>query len=370
MSDPFPIPPIPALSRAVQPLANRLGLVAFPLHVHEVVIGALFYTVVQRVVSPALSNRLCPHIYGPMSRGKRLNWDAHVVSLVQSLLINFLALRCIATDEVRRNMDGDWKERIWGYDPHAAMVAALACGYFVWDFAITLGNLHLFGLGLLAHASSALMVFSFGFRPFLNYYGCTFILYELSTPFLNAHWFFDKLNMTGTRPQLYNGIALIATFFSCRLIYGVYMSAWVYHDMWRALSDGPTPAWVAHNPASGNPPAVRAYAAGADAIPRWLFVLYVGSNLILNSLNVHWFFKMISAVRKRFEPGAAAPAATAQPVAAKSASQQQQQQGDTVAATTGVDTKGRDGGGDDDEVRLRTVADLLTKVDDDLTEIQ
>jgi hypothetical protein len=36
-------------------------------------------------------------------------------------------------------------------------------------------------------------------HPFANYYGLNFILYEISTPFLNIHWFFDKLNMTGSR---------------------------------------------------------------------------------------------------------------------------------------------------------------------------
>ena len=42
-------------------------------------------------------------------------------------------------------------------------------------------------------------------RPFVNYYAPTFILYELSSPFLNIHWFCDKLNMTGSKIQLYNG---------------------------------------------------------------------------------------------------------------------------------------------------------------------
>lgn len=301
MKDVFPIPPIPALSRAIQPMADYLGFEILPLHIHEILIAALFYTFVQLVVSPILSNIFFPQVYGAMSRSKKLNWDVHVVSLVQSLLINGLALWCMFNDEERTNMDNDWKERIWGYIGTPAMVAALACGYFLWDLIITLLNLNIFGLGLLAHAVSALAVFSFGFRPFLNYYSCNFILYELSTPFLNFHWFFDKLNMTGSRAQLYNGLALIATFFSCRLVYGMYMSTWVYRDMWNAVWEGPTTEWI-NNPDAANGVAVRAYAAGANTIPMWLFVLYVSSNVCLNSLNVHWFFKMISAVRKRFEP--------------------------------------------------------------------
>lgn len=126
--------------------------------------------------------------------------------------------------------------------------------------------------------------------------------------------------MTGSRAQLYNGIALLGTFFSCRLIYGTYMSAWVYRDMWNALWDGPTPAWV-NNPAARNDAAIRAVAANAGPIPLWLFVLYIASNITLNSLNVYWFFKMITAVRKRFVPastqkGQEAPVHAAAPAAA------------------------------------------------------
>lgn len=76
-------------------------------------------------------------------------------------------------------------------------------------------------------------------RPFLNYYASVFILYELSTPFLNIHWFFDKLGMTGSKAQLYNGIILLVTFFTSRLIWGVGQSFMVWYDMYRAISVGP-----------------------------------------------------------------------------------------------------------------------------------
>ena len=163
MKDVFPIQPIPALSRAIQPVADLLGLDILPLHIHEILLAALFYTGVQVVVSPLVSNYFVPHIYGPMNRAKKANWDSHVVSLVQSLLINTLALWCMYADQERRNMDNDWKERIFGYIGAPAMVSALACGYFLWDLVITLLNFDVFGPGLLAHAVSALTVFSFGF---------------------------------------------------------------------------------------------------------------------------------------------------------------------------------------------------------------
>lgn len=63
-----------------------------------------------------------------------------------------------------------------------------------------------------------------------------FILYEISTPFLNIHWFFDKLNMTGSRVQLYNGVVLLMTFLGGRVLWGNYQSICIYSDLWKALN--------------------------------------------------------------------------------------------------------------------------------------
>ncbi|KAI1350174.1 TLC domain-containing protein [Xylaria sp. FL0043] len=303
MKDPFPIPPIPALSTAVQPWADYFDLPTLPLHVHEIVIIAAFYEFVRSVVSPVLSSRLFPAQYGALSKSKKLNWDVHVVSLVQSTTINALALWVMYADEERRQMD--WQERLWGYTGGSAMIQGLAAGYFLWDLFVTAANVNIFGLGMLAHAVSALLVYSFGFRPFLNYYSTTFILWELSSPFLNIHWFFDKLGMTGSRAQLYNGLVLIGTFFSCRLVWGTYQSVLVYRDLFAGVREGPY-ALLAEKAGISDFPERYAetmqFANSSTGVPLWLAVIYVGSNLTLNSLNFYWFFKMIEAVRKRFDP--------------------------------------------------------------------
>ncbi len=329
MRDPFPIPPIPALSRAVQPLADALSMPTLPLHIHEVLGAALLYTFIQTVVSPVLSARLFPRFYPANHRSKKANWDTHVVSLAQSLLINALALWVMWVDDERREFD--YEHRVWGYTGACGLVQALAAGYFVWDLGITLLNFDIFGLGLLAHAVSALAVYTFGFvrprppspplflsqlttnisacqRPYLNYYSPIFILYELSTPFLNIHWFFDKLGMTGSRPQLYNGIALLVTFFLCRLVWGTWQSAVVYGDMWKSLSRPPSAAYLAAASAADstdphlNPMAFVAGQGDVPPVPVWLTLVYLASNLVLNALNWYWFVKMVAAVRKRFEP--------------------------------------------------------------------
>ena len=118
------------------------------------------------------------------------------------------------------------------------------------------------------------------------------MLYELSTPFLNIHWFFDKLGMTGTKAQLYNGIALLTIFFCCRLVWGAYSSFNIYMDVWNAIRLGGMSKMETD---------VEMMRFGEDrSLPMWLVVLYMGGHVTLQALNVFWFGKMIAAVKKRF----------------------------------------------------------------------
>lgn len=81
--------------------------------------------------------------------------------MVQSCLINTLAIWVMFVDTEMSNME--WEERIWGYTGGAGFIQALAAGYFLWDLVVTSINLDVFGLGTLAHAIAALLVYSLGF---------------------------------------------------------------------------------------------------------------------------------------------------------------------------------------------------------------
>lgn len=100
--------------------------------------------------------------------------------------------------------------------------------------------------------------------------------------------------MTGTRAQLYNGILLLSSFFTCRLVFGTYQSYCVMGDLWRA-TQLPLSAQKIGSP-------VMAFVEEGTTVPVWAALSYLSSNLTLNFLNFYWFFKMVRAVRKRFEP--------------------------------------------------------------------
>lgn len=123
--------------------------------------------------------------------------------------------------------------------------------------------------------------------------------------------------MTGSKAQLYNGIMLLFTFFSCRLVWGTYQSVRVYQDVWKAINHKPLASSI-HLDALNNGTAAGMDAAagnsavpldtgvmrfaGEEYVPLWLAFTYLGSNIVLNTLNFYWFGKMIETVRKRFQP--------------------------------------------------------------------
>ena len=174
MHDPFPIAPPEALANLIRPYSDRLGLYTLPLHFHELAFAFTLYHVTNKYVAPILSRRLFPSTYASFNARTKLNWDVHIVSFVQSTLINVLALWVIFTDSERADMN--WQGRIWGYTGASGLIQGFAGGYFLWDFVITIQHVSVFGVGMLAHAVSALFVFSFGFVSVSGISGWTLLI--------------------------------------------------------------------------------------------------------------------------------------------------------------------------------------------------
>lgn len=304
-----PIPPPSLLVQLSKPLAEKLSLTTLPYHVHEVLLGFFGYHFILHILSPAVSQLVCPQTYRGFNKRTRLNWDIHWVSMIQALFINTAALWVIFKDEERHEMD--WRGRLWGYTPASGMVQGFAAGYFLWDLQVSAQYMNLSGPSALLHAIGALAVTCIGFKPFGNYYGLSFVLYELSTPFLNIHWFCDKLGMSGSRLQLYNGIALLLTFFGCRIVWGTYQSIMIYADIYKGLTQSSTGLEMdslmddgkcSSNLSGGSGYEVPQNCGVGGDLPMWLVCVYLIGNTALSLLNVYWFMQMVKAVRKRFVP--------------------------------------------------------------------
>ncbi|ORZ29668.1 TLC domain-domain-containing protein [Catenaria anguillulae PL171] len=256
---PLPVPgPIHALSHA-------LGLTTLPAHWH-VLLGSALLCQVLMYLSSQLSPLIAPLTYPRLPKLKRLDWDVHVVSSVHAVAIVLLVWPNLSDPVLLA-------DRVFGYTHRAGTAYAVSCGYFLWDSIFSLVHVREFGVGFLVHGVACLSVYLFSFRPFLLYFGSIFLLYELSTPFLNAHWFMDKTGWAGTKLQLANGLVFLATFFTARIALGFYSSYHFFVAMVHVF----------------------------DRIPLGLFLLYSVANVILNSLNVYWFMAMIRGLQRRFK---------------------------------------------------------------------
>lgn len=105
--------------------------------------------------------------------------------------------------------------------------------------------------------------------------------------------------MTGSRAQWYNGVLLLSSFFACRLLWGTYQSIRVYQDVWAGLHYDPSARVREVFEPYGESDEVMRY-AGGFVVPGWLACVYLGSNIVLNTLNFYWFGKMIETVKSRF----------------------------------------------------------------------
>lgn len=279
--DPFAAVKIPGLEAAVTPLlSGYLGYHKLPAHFEEVLLAAAFYQGVYHLAT-FLSPRLCKG-YNSLSRRTQVNFDIHVVSQVQALLILTLSFPLFFDKTLAA-------DRIYGYTPYAGFICALAIGYFMWDIYICLKHLDMFGIGFAIHGIGAGFVFLQTLRQLCIHYVPHFLLFELSTPFLNLNWFASHLP-EGTIPfsvQKINGLFLLSTFFFSRIVWGFVQAYFAFSDMFlgAVTYERTHPIW----------------ADGGILL----------SNVALNTLNVYWFYKMLRLAKRALATGSGSAQKTA-----------------------------------------------------------
>jgi len=246
-------------------IVDTLGLTKFPPYLPTFLYAFIGFSVVHQVLAPLGSRKWFPVAFGSKNARARNSWSIHVVSQVHAVIIVPFALWVLWNESPARNQD-----RAFGWDEQVGYAHAIACGYFLWDSVDAIINFT--DLGFVIHGVACFAIYSMSFKPFVAYYGTRCLLWETSTFFLNIHWFLDKTNRTGSTAQFINGFFLLSAFFGVRLIYGGKVSYDFLHTLLQVRHEVPF---------------------------AYVFVYGFG-NVILTSLNWFWFYKMISALRRRF----------------------------------------------------------------------
>lgn len=153
------------------------------------------------------------------NRLENVTWPHHVVSQVHALVVTLWSLALIILDN---SNSSSADERLFGGSTGAAQLAAFSLGYFAWDVQVCVAH---FGseygpvfvvhgvMSAVAMASSALGGFCLWFVP-------RALLFELSTLFLNAHWFMEKTSTGGSALRLANDAIALVSYLGVRVGYG------------------------------------------------------------------------------------------------------------------------------------------------------
>lgn len=121
----------------------------------------------------------------------------HITSQIHAVIIVACAFYLLFDKELN-------KDTVHGYsDIGTAMYEyysfnsryTIACGYFLWDVIMSIYD-YKSGFAFVFHGISCFLVFMCSYKPVFNYFGCRLLMYEISTIFLNIHWYF--LDYKGT----------------------------------------------------------------------------------------------------------------------------------------------------------------------------
>ncbi|CAO1621789.1 unnamed protein product [Sympodiomycopsis kandeliae] len=267
----------PTLTAKVEPWTTSFGSPLLATHLPLALASLAFWVALH--FASILATPLVYSPYKKLPKRTRIQWHVHFVAFVHACVITPMAAYQWYAVRADGGLNGGNHplaiNRTYGYTKEAGNVYAIALGYFAWDVVVSA----LFdGPAFIAHGVVAMLAFTFVYHPVFMYDGLGFLLWELSTPFLNIHWFLDKMGKTGTNLQLINAVFLLSTYVLARLTFGVYNS----YSWFMATNFPSTPI--------------------VPAIPIGLRLFYSIGNVTLNTLNFIWFRAMIAAVQKRFSP--------------------------------------------------------------------
>ncbi|GMM33213.1 Tda4 protein [Saccharomycopsis crataegensis] len=276
-------------SQSLRPewLANYLGSeTIFATHAHEVLYSFVFYNMLF-LFCPVIGRVCFGSIYtclvsssDPKQRKLKLNFDIHIIAMIQAIISIGACIWLFCSTVLNDN-------QLLGYDYSHTFVSSITVGYFIWDLLVCLKYFDLFGFEFLLHAVASLFVFSTTFMPFFQYWVPRFLIFEASSPFVNINWFIANSKgakgwLSSTTLNVVNGLLLMLSFFSVRIIWGfyaIYLVMCLLCNQWNDLT----------------------------SIEQIVASIVVGLNFSLDVLNLFWFKKMVRIAKKMASKGKSSP---------------------------------------------------------------
>lgn len=245
-----------------------------------VILWFLFFLGVH-ILSSILSPIFFPKILkktNKKARSRFIRWNVEVVSLLHSIMICALAIPIYILMKIYP--EHEWFKEIvadplYGYSEKAMFVVAIAAGYFIWDFLVCVIYYRIFRFQGLFHALFSMVSFVLVcITEMFIYYGLIFLIFEVSTPFLNIRSLLNKADKGESKAYYINSILFVFTFFLSRVAFGLYQQ---FHCSVKII----------HNVENLSPFVVV-----------WYFLASMSSTLI----NMYWFVLIVMKMVELFLP--------------------------------------------------------------------
>ncbi|KAF7868431.1 hypothetical protein EAF04_004963 [Stromatinia cepivora] len=282
------------LSAFFNPVGDILGLPHLANHIHLLLSFLFLYHVLYNHISPLISHFLFPKIYPRLSHRDKVDWDGHIVSLVQSCINSYISVYILLFDSQRNTMG--WQDRVWGYSEGCNVALGVANGYFVWHAVMMCKYKDLYGWSMVAHGFACLAIMLPGWKPAFNYYAASGISFELSNIFMNIHRFTIKLGYDNSLFQLLNAWILTIVFVLSRLIFGQYTALKLFTDLWNAITKDTGEVVLRVLCPDGTGTCTQ---QGPFHMSIWIILIHLSTNLTFIGLNWYWFWGVIRLLKRR-----------------------------------------------------------------------
>ena len=181
---------------------------------------------------------------------------------------------------------------LYAATPASHALIAVSAGYFFFDIVNLLVRVDANRRGVpstsppsrafLIHGTLCAIGFWYGaLTGRLSYYGAVFLIWEASTPFVYARWALHTAGLSSTPLYTAAGLAMTATFFAARIVFGLGASA-----RWWAVAARELRAPL--------------FGVNGGSIPPSVLIGYNIANVAMNSLNLFWFGKMVASIVRHF----------------------------------------------------------------------
>lgn len=259
-------------------------------NLHEIIFSFLGYCVLYQYVSGPILDKLVLLFFRGEKKQKQisqweslkksekskdkqlyLNFKIHVVTMVQCIVSILLVFPSL-------NLKFDLNILTF-QDDFITMLSSVTVGYFLWDLYVCIRWFSLFQFEFLLHAICSLFVFTSSLAPNYQNYVSKFLLFELSSPFVNINWLFSTLikEFECDIPMIFNAVnggLLILVFFLVRIVWG-----------WSCIA------------IMGYQIIVNKWMFDPE-FPKLVMFLTFLINIALNTLNYIWLGKMVKIAKK------------------------------------------------------------------------